>query len=404
MKNIDRYGNLSVALRELSVKENKMIKIFMTGDNHIGKKYDRYPTVKDRLIQSRIDCIRDMVQQAENEECGLFVVTGDLFDNVSSVKVGDVKKIVDILAGFSGNVLVLPGNHDYYTGEEKVWKDFEKALQNVEHNITLLTELREYEFEVGEEIVIVYPAFCQSKHSEKNNLEWIKSADIRGGEGYSIGIAHGAIKGITPDMNEEYFLMTENELLDIPVDVWLIGHTHVQYPSNLKEREDIVGYKIFNAGSHEQTSLNNNTEGCCFIITLEKVAGRTRVSAHKYISGKVRYYDLKLDIKPEVNSSLREELERLTADLGANSIVRVELTGTIEQEEYDNRKRIYKEVLERFLAYDEVVDGGLSERITLKKIQSEFSELSFAAKLLERLIDEPVELQMAYNMLQACRK
>lgn len=381
-----------------------MIKIFMTGDNHIGKKYDRYPTVKENLIQSRFDCMRDMVQQAEREQCNLFVVTGDLFDNVSSIKVSDVKQIVEILSKFSGNVLVLPGNHDYYTGEEKVWKDFEKALQNVEHNITLLTEYREYEFEVGEENVIIYPAFCQSKHSKENNLTWIKSADIKDDENYRLGIAHGAIKGVTPDLNEEYFLMTENELLDIPVDAWLIGHTHVQYPATLKETEDTVGHKIFNAGSHEQTSLNNNTEGCCFIITLEKTAGKTRVSAHKYVSGKVRYYDLKLDIKPEEATTLKVELLKLTADLEDNSIVRVEITGSVEQEEYENRKKIYNEILDRFLAYDEVVDGGLSEKITLNKIQSEFSELSFAAKFLEKLMDEPVELQMAYNMLQDCRK
>lgn len=381
-----------------------MIKIFMTGDNHIGKKYDRYPTVKEKLVQSRIETIRDMVQQAEKEECGVFVITGDLFDNVSSIKVSDVKQIVEILSKFTGHVLVLPGNHDYYTGEEKVWKDFEKALHNVEHNITLLNEFREYTFEVGEEQVVVYPAFCQSKHSEENNLDWIKSADINNDEGYSIGIAHGAIKGVTPDMNEEYFLMTENELLDIPVDVWLIGHTHVQYPANLKENDDAVGYKIFNAGSHEQTSLNNNTDGCCFIITLEKVSGKTRVMAHRYVSGKVRYYDLKLEIKPEENIALREKMEKLTDEIGDNSIVRIELAGSVEAADYENRKKIYKEVLSRFLAYDEVVDSGLSEKITLSKIQSEYSELSFAAKFLEKLMDEPVELQMAYNMLQDCRK
>ena len=30
-----------------------MLKIFLTGDNHFGKKYNRYPDVRERLIQSR---------------------------------------------------------------------------------------------------------------------------------------------------------------------------------------------------------------------------------------------------------------------------------------------------------------------------------------------------------------
>lgn len=143
----------------------KMLKVFVTGDNHIGKKYDRYPDIKEKLIQSRFDAMRDMIRQAEKEGCGIFVITGDLFDNTSNIKVADVKQMVEVLSEFAGAVLVLPGNHDYYTGEEKVWKDFEKALQNQDHNIILLKEWRECPFEVGEENVIIYPAFCQSKHS-----------------------------------------------------------------------------------------------------------------------------------------------------------------------------------------------------------------------------------------------
>ncbi len=41
-----------------------MIKLFVTGDNHIGKRYDRYPEAKEKLISSRLDCIEDMVKEA----------------------------------------------------------------------------------------------------------------------------------------------------------------------------------------------------------------------------------------------------------------------------------------------------------------------------------------------------
>ena len=74
-----------------------MIKLFVTGDNHIGKRYDRYPQAKEKLIKSRIDSIEGMVREAEYEKCDLFIVTGDLFDRINSIKVGDVKRVVDIL-------------------------------------------------------------------------------------------------------------------------------------------------------------------------------------------------------------------------------------------------------------------------------------------------------------------
>ncbi|MDE5591240.1 MAG: metallophosphoesterase [Acetatifactor sp.] len=379
-----------------------MLKIFVTGDNHIGKKYDRYPDVKEQLIQSRFDSMRDMVRQAEREGCGLFAVTGDLFDNISTVRAGDVKQAAEILAEFSGTVLVLPGNHDYYTGDEQVWKNFEKALQNQAHNIVLLNEFREYSFDIGDEQAVIYPAFCHSKHSKENNLAWIKETEIPKDSAYRVGIAHGAIAGITPDMKEEYFLMTEKELLGIPVDVWLLGHTHIPYP-DLKENGDTAGYKIFNAGTHEQTDLHNNTEGCCFVITLEKSDKKTSVSAHKYVSGRVRYFDLELNVKADEGNPLEERLEEITSGLGQNSVVRVKISGTVKQDEYEERAKIYRTVLNRFLTY-ETEDSGLSPEITIEKIRSEFSELSFAARFMEHFLDNPAELQMAYELVQQCRE
>ena len=43
-----------------------------------------------------------------------------------------------------------------------------------------------------------------------------------------------------------------SELEDIPVDVWLIGHTHVPFPRDLTE-VFTASDKIFNAGTHVQT-------------------------------------------------------------------------------------------------------------------------------------------------------
>ena len=377
-----------------------MLKIFVTGDNHIGKKYDRYPDVKEQLIMSRFECMKDMVKQADKEGCGLFVVTGDLFDNINTIKIGDINQVVDILKGFSGTVLILPGNHDYYTGEEKVWMDFEKALSNCDHNITILNEFRKYSFEVGEDSIVVYPAFCQSKHSKDNNLKWIRESEIQSDFTFNIGIAHGAIHGITPDMKEEYFLMTERELLDIPVDAWLIGHTHIQYPM-LKENEEKSGYKIFNAGTHEQTDLHNNTEGCCFIITIDKI-NEKKVTVHKYVSGKINYYDLSINVSPDSENALRVSLQSAVNGISENSIIRTRISGTVKQSEYEVKELVYKETLGRFLTY-EYEDNELSEEITVEKIRKEFSELSFAAQFMEQLIDNPVELQMAYELLQKCK-
>lgn len=380
-----------------------MVKIFVTGDNHFGKKYDRYPDVKEKLIQSRFDCLKDMIEKAGTDGCELFFVTGDLFDHINTVKAADVRQVVDIFAMFAGTVIVIPGNHDYYTGGEKVWKDFESALASRDHNIILVKEFRPYTFDTGEETVVVYPAFCQSKHSKENNLNWIKNAHIQKNGVINIGIAHGAIKGITPDLKEEYFLMTENELLGIPVDAWLIGHTHIPYPNVLEEDADIAGYKIFNAGTHEQMDLHNHTDGNGFMITIDKQQSVAKVLARKYISGKVHYYDLKVAVKPDSDTALKDALRVVLDGKDKNAVVRIRVSGSVKQSEYQNKEKIYREILGGYLTYEKE-DSELSEEITIEKIRTEFAETSFAAQFMEELMENATELQMVYQLLQNCRK
>lgn len=371
------------------------MKLFVTGDLHIGKKYDRYTEIKESLIQSRFDCLKRCVSQAEKEHCDFLVITGDLFDNVYSIKIGDVKKIVETLMVFDGRIIILPGNHDYYTGEEKVWKDFKDALSKVSHNITLVTEFKELRFDdVGEESITFYPAFCQSKHAEKNNLDWIKSAELDDST-YHVGLAHGALAGLSPDMKNEYFLMTEKELNGIPMDAWFIGHTHIPYPSDITDQEDVTGYRIYNAGTPEQTDLSNNTPGTCFIVTLLKEADKTVVAAHAYQSGGLRYFDLRLQIS---GNDLRSSLLAEVQGLQDNAILRLTLSGSIPGDQYTERYQIYEETLARFMTY-EITDDELYEQITHEKIRSEFAEIGFAAKLLDALAD-PKELQMAYELIR----
>lgn len=380
-----------------------MIKIFVTGDNHFGKKYDRYPEIRDRLVDNRFVCFEKMVEKAEQEGCDIFAVTGDLFDNCSSIRKSDIERVVRILAGFAGRVLVLPGNHDYYTGEEKVWKDFDDALRTCDNNIIRLDRFEPYPIEIAEETVVIYPAFCRSKHSRENNLGWIKETSVPKNGQINIGMAHGAIEGVTPDMQKEYFLMTEPELQAIPMDVWLVGHTHIPYPAGLSEDEEIGGYRIFNAGTHAQTDLHNNTRGYGFIISVDKQGDKAQVSAKKYQSGMIFFYDIAVRVSSAEGDSLEALLQEKLDPLEAESVVRLIVTGSVLSEEYSRRQELYKKYCDRFLSW-ELQDDELHEEITLDRVREEFAESSFAAKLMEALQGDQTELQMAYELLQECSR
>lgn len=373
-----------------------MLRFFVTGDNHIGLRYSSHDQAAI-LASSRITAFNNMVKIANEEECALFVITGDLFENTYSISKQEIKKLLETLSCFRGIVVVLPGNHDYYDKDVKVWQYF-KEVMTLYDNILLLTDYRPYKLSVNGENVILYPALCTSLHSVsgQNNLDWIKKVKIENDGAYHIGIAHGAVEGETIDNEGQYFLMKRSELENIPVDAWFIGHTHVPFPRSLTENFT-SGNKIFNAGTHVQTDVSCNTEGQCFIIEIDE---NKNVRAKKIISGNLRFYRKNIEVTA---GEMKNIINRELADIDDNSVVDIVLSGAVSAGEYEDQNKIITEALSRFIegTYN---DYALSKLISKELIESEFPETSFSARLLGSLLSEPKEAQLAYELLKSLKE
>ena len=372
-----------------------MLRIFVTGDNHIGLKYANHEH-SDVLVSSRISAFEKMVKTANEENCDLFVITGDLFENTTGPAKKEMKLLLELLSGFTGTVAILPGNHDYYDNEVKVWRTFKEVMSSYD-NILLLKEYRPYPVNVHEEVVILYPALCTSKHSDagRNNIGWIKEFEMDR-SAYHLGIAHGSVEGESLDEEGKYFPMKREELEGIPVDAWLIGHTHVPFPRLITENYTTCG-KIFNAGTHVQTDVACNTEGLCFIV---EIAEDKSVRAKKVVTGNLRFYRKNIEVVAEkMEQILIDELK----ECADNSAVEVILTGAVTIDEYEERHQILTSVLSRFIegTYN---DYKLSKLISKELIDAEFSETSFSAKFLTSLLDDPKEAQLAYELLESLKE
>lgn len=375
------------------------MKIFLTGDNHIGLKYASHPQAA-LLAASRVQAFHGMVEAANREDCGLFVIAGDLFENTYGIAKKDIRSLLEILAQFRGTVAVLPGNHDYYDKDTVLWRYFADVM--AEHdNIMLLNDYRPYEIAVNGEDVVLYPAHCTALHSApgENNLGWLKNVDITPDDGaYHIGIAHGAVEGETIDKEGQYFLMRRDELEQIPLDVWLIGHTHVPFPRNLSDDFAECGdERIFNAGTHVQTDVACNTDGECFII---EITPQKTVRAKKFVSGNLRFYRKTLNVAA---GSMAETIAEALRDIDDNSVVELILNGAVTGEEYEERAAVIDGLLARFVEGD-YNDYALSRLISRELIEAEFAETSFSAGFLGALLDEPKEAQLAYEMLKSLKE
>ena len=367
------------------------LKIFLTGDLHIGMKFNSYPeNIRDLLVDARFDSLKRIVKIANEESCNIFAVAGDLFDNIK-ISNKDIDRVIKALSEFSGEcVLVMPGNHDYDNGMVDLWKRFKESLSE---KIVLLNENRPYSLKNYSLNALAYPAYCSSKHSDSNNLNWIKELKEYDNSYFHIGLAHGSLQGLSPDMEGNYFPMTEKELLSTPMDVWLLGHTHISFPFN----ENTVSEKIFNAGTPEPDGFDCRHKGNVWLIEIDN----EKIVRGKIINtGKYRFYDVSRD------ASDKQSLERIKQEFLSinpeNNLLRLVLKGRISEDLFNCRQKFYQE-MEKGLVYFKIDDSDLGIKMSKADIKKEFTEGSFPYMLLNQVSDDQEALQIAYEIIREVR-
>src|SRR5665648_280352 len=433
------------------------MKIFHTADLHIGMKFNNYPEpVRSQLKQARADVLGKIVSIANKQECNIFVVAGDLFDSINGNAKKTIGEVVTALKGFHGEcVLVLPGNHDYDNNMVELWKNFQEISQDI-HNIVFINQERPYSLADYDLNAVVYPAPCHSKHSDTNNIGWIKDAnsDIDNDKfkekdtdknQIRIGIAHGALEGVSPDLDNSYYNMSLAELTSAPVDVWLLGHTHITYP----DKKKVSGWKIFNPGTPEPDGLDCKHTGNAWIITIgdtkavdsdteaanlgikavnsetkalnsdtkalntdtkalnhetKALNSKTKASSgsHKEVSGELittgsyRFKDQRHTVRNKEDFEII--VVNILKDNPGNTIARLRLGGKLDEETFNYRHEV-RRTLEEAMACLIFDDSEVGIKITSEMIHKEFSDGSFPSMLLSALTDDEEALQLAYEMI-----
>lgn len=363
------------------------LKIFHTGDIHLGMKFNNYGDgVKETLSEARFLSLENMINKSNELNTDIFVIAGDLFNTIQVSK-KDINRTVNILNKFNGSsVLVLPGNHDYDDEMLDLWREFTNIPSE---KIVLLNKEEEYFLNDYGLDVVVYPAPCHSKHSKENNLGWIKEQGMVGRGKYHIGIGHGALEGLSPDVEGNYYYMSMDELNDIDTDLWLLGHTHVQYPL----QEEISNHKIYNAGTPEPDGLDFSGEGSAWFIVLD---GENKI-AKRIKTGKYRFFDKSFTINHD------EDLEGIKdwalEGEASKKIIRLYLEGNISKDAHEELRDFYRD-LESKIFYLLLEDSNLRIRINKEIIEKEFTKGSFPYEFLNNLIHDEEALQIAYDLLR----
>jgi DNA repair protein SbcD/Mre11 len=370
-----------------------MIRIVHTADNHIGMKFkSRYSTeVSARLVEERFEALQRIVEKANEVNAHFIVIAGDLFEN-GSVAQRDIKRVTEILGSFAGDVIVIPGNHDYYEDRSPLWTHF---LSCAKKNTHLLHDFQPQEFSVSEHKVVFFPAGCRSKTSTTNLIGWIKDA-TKDTNNLNIGIAHGNVEGLGLN-GDQYFNMTPSELKGAGLDCWLLGHIHVPFPASSHLVDD--GY--FFSATHTPDGFDNLREGYCWYFEFDR---NKNLSKQQWVTGALRFYEKTFTLQSEADlEALQREMQLLKKE---SSLVKLRTKGRLTQLEKNKLEQLIKVYEADFLHFEpNTVETVL--KLQKEQIDALYTEESLPHKLLSSLVlsdQNDLALQLAHQLIQEVKK
>ena len=347
------------------------MRILHTGDLHIGRKYTKQrPEASDACINARIDVIRNINQIAHDKECDYVVIAGDLFDS-KNIPVSVIKSTCQMLSECPCPVIVIAGNHDYCDANDRLWPVFQEHASD--NTIFLAGELETEE-------AVFHACPCHDRYSSDNALHMSHITDH--GK-LQIGIAHGAVEGLSYDGESKYYFMTIKLLENTGMDLWLIGHPHI--PA-------VPTKNIFNAGTPQQTDISDNSPGSVYVIDINK----DHIHYEQVKTNIIRFEKLEATITPgKLESTLRSIIKP-----DHNRYIRLILNGTASTEEYNDRLLLYERIRSDLLEL-EVIDHNLGQEITEEMIDEKTVSGSIENQMLKEYLNEPKLLALAYSLIES---
>jgi DNA repair exonuclease SbcCD nuclease subunit len=366
--------------------------IFLTSDLHLGMKFAGYHgDVQAALVEARFSSVERIVAAANDARAELLVVAGDLFDSVNVAR-RDVQRAAGALSGFRGRlVAVMPGNHDFIAPDDKLWQWFRDAAGD---GTLLLDAPRPFVLTSYGLDACLYPGPCTTKHAVENAIGWVRGAPKDPGIRWHIGVAHGALEGISPDLEGDYYHMTRAELAGAGVGLWLLGHTHLRFPETPGPAD-----RVFCAGTPEPDGLDCRHEGAAWSLAVDDGG---RVTARAVPTGRYRFADETVDVTS--TADLDQIARRWSGPAAAATVLRLRLTGRASQEVI-TAARDLRDRLARSLLSLELRTDDLRAIITEADIEREYPAGSFPHQLLTALAAQRDQdgLEMAWDLLQEMR-
>ncbi|MGI9292882.1 MAG: metallophosphoesterase family protein [Pseudomonadales bacterium] len=287
--------------------------IIHTADWQIGKPFNNFAGDQAaRLRLQRIATVNTIAELAAAREAAAVLVAGDVFDS-QAVSDDTLRRTINAMQAFSGDWVLLPGNHDAALAES-VWTRLQR-LAILPTNIHLALAPEPIDLLAGR--LRILPAPLQRKHESKDLTHYF-DADTSAAGIFRIGLAHGSLENRLPAGAEQHNLIADDRREQAQLDYLALGDWH----GTLE-----IGSATWYAGTPEPDRFRNNEAGNVILLQLTE-PGLKPVIAIAPV-GHFQWHELEAEI------NIAADLEVLAGrfvQLGeaARQVVRLRLSGAVD--------------------------------------------------------------------------
>jgi DNA repair exonuclease SbcCD nuclease subunit len=305
-----------------------MIRFIHTADWQIGMKASGVGSASQAVRNARMDAIKRIVEIANEQHAQLMLVTGDVFED-NAVDRLLVRRVGEMLKGFSGPVYIIPGNHDPLS-PGSVW---EHSVWDEVSNVNVIHSNEPIELDD----CILYPCPLKEKYSSRNPTSWI---DANKDKKITLGLAHGNVEGL-PDPEPD-FPIPKNAAQLTGLDYLGIGHWHSFAPYF----DDSGACRMAYSGTHESTKFGERASGNVLLIKIENRGAEPEVESLR--TGQLTWQTLEVTLDHE------GALEKVISEVNGiedpeKTLIRVRLGGILYSTDRPLLRSLEEVLTTRFL-------------------------------------------------------
>lgn len=286
-----------------------VIRFLHTADWQIGTQFGQFEADEAaHLAQARFDTVRRIAHEAATRRVDAVLVAGDVFDQQTASDTV-IRRLFAALQDFSGDWILLPGNHDAALAES-VWTRAQR-LNCIPPNVRVVLEAGVVLLDASRCALLCAPLTQRITYDD--TTAFFDAADTPPGY-HRVGLAHGSVSGILQEGIDSSNPIAPTRAASARLDYLALGDWHGRFE---------VNPRTWYAGTHEQDRFRANEPGFVLDVTLSEPGAAPAVEALHVGQYRWHRWDETIDVPSDVDT-----LKTRLAGLSATDVLRLKVSGS----------------------------------------------------------------------------